>query len=273
MPTALVSFETAQLAWRRLSALDAASAASPEATAASLCSRLQARGISALVVIGDSFAINALLDVRSGLFGERTAPSRGDCWSQRRGGLSGPECTRGLECGGLVEVRFVQTIVHEFGWPNTTEMDAALDGTLERVLPKGDARRTAVVSWYFLWFLAGDYTSMAAAIPRIALEVPPLLARIRARLPNPEHVALLGPTWPGCNVPTKAVYCPKQGPENMRIVNDALRSASETSSWTFVDVLELSHAAGEANFAGDGTHPGPVLNRVAIELALTSIGI
>ena len=268
------SLETAQLAWRELSALDAASAAEPAATAAALCARLRAQRISALVLLGDSFAINALLDVRSGVFGERTAPSRRECWAQRRGGLTGPECSSGVVCDGEVEVRHVQTQTHELGWPSLDEMNAALDGLLEKALPTEFAiRRTAVISWYFLWFLYGDITRMETALPRIALEVPPLLARIRARLPNPEHVALVGSTWPGCQVPIKAVYCPKQGPDNMRIVNQALRDVAIAGSWRFVDVFELSHAAGDSNFEGDGTHPGAVLNRVVIDLALRSIGI
>lgn len=177
---------SAAAAWANVSALVAGPTIADAQRSSALCARFAARGVSSLVVVGDSFGINAEIDVRRGLFGEASAPTRDDCWSQRRGGLSGPECKGGIVCDGRLRLWFVQTIVPFGGFATAEELNATLDGIVENALPaetraagKGNV---VLLAWYFLWFLANDEENMTHAVPRVAIEVPPLLERLGANL-------------------------------------------------------------------------------------------
>lgn len=243
----------------------------PASEAAALCAEFAVRNVTDLVFLGDSFAINLAIDVRRGLLGEASAPTRGECWAQRRGGLGGAECTRGVVCGGALHVRYTRSHISMEAFGSDAEMTEALRTIAGVALPpERQGRRTAILMWHFLWFLAGDYTSMASALPRIGAEVPAQLALLRQTHASPELVTVLGPSWPWCESFEKRPYCPKQGPENIRVVGEALREAASSEGARFVDLLDLSHAAGIGHFT-DGSHPGFALNVVAFRLALRSI--
>ena len=235
----------------------------------------------ALNLSATHFAINLALDVRHGFFGESGAPSRDDCWSQRRGGLGGFECNQGHACGGQLHIsyhkrNFVALNYSEPKWiqiPSDSFLQREVDLTVTEVLPNKSIT-SAFVIWLGLWYIAGDYTDISTGAPRIRFEVPVLLRSLYlASTQGRKFTSVVGSSYPWCSVPVKRTYCPKQGPESMRELRIAMGDAMSLSrSASYIDIFEASRAAGLENFSPDGTHPGRAINLVVFEMALHSWG-
>ena len=243
----------------------------------SLCARIAALGINAIVFAGDSLAANLMVDLREGFFGEMTSEERPfgrkSCWESRWANYysagRGP-CHDGTACGGGLRISWREMSrpdnVSESPFPGERAFPGVARENAYKFLAEMPEERVAVILWFGIHYLVHPLSIMDPGG-----DLAHALRFLHSQPNKFPFVIALGPAGVSRGSDGKTPWNVQFS--DVDSLSAALRSACLREDAHFLDVLELRKMRSEVVNAADHMHPDSLFNFYVLSMILTLLGV